>query len=160
MTRPSRSVLVRSVLLSLLFLLRHHAASGQDSGVSAFENLSVGAAERTDVSRLTDAGVVNLGDAGGMVITLAGELRGRADRSGSIGVLFLPELPFFGNAYRNRKILLSVADAEVAVSSGDSSYFMSKSKHVEAGFTQYHLYLFNTTGATATVNVYVHPTRS
>jgi len=32
-------------------------------------------------------------------------------------------------------------------------------KHAAAGFPAYHLYLFNTTGAAATVNVYVNPTR-
>jgi hypothetical protein len=95
-----------------------------------------------------------------MVITLAGELRGRADHNGSIGVLLLPEVPFFNYAYRNRKVMMSVADAEAPIAAGESSYFLSKSKHVEAGFNQYHLFLFNTTGATAMVNVYVHSTRS
>jgi hypothetical protein len=160
MTRHSPVSSLRGLWLIFPAALWAGAAIGQDAGLSSFENISVGPAERTEASRLTDAGVLNIGDAGGMVITLAGELRGRAERSGSIGVLLLPELPFFNYAYRNRKIMMSVADAEAPIAAGESSYFLSKSKHVEAGFTQYHLYLFNTTGATATVNVYVHPTRS
>ncbi|HEX7253305.1 MAG TPA: hypothetical protein VF376_10520 [Thermoanaerobaculia bacterium] len=155
---PVRSL--RGLWLFFAVALLARSASGQDTGISSFENLSVGPAERTEASRLTDAGVLNIGDAGGMVITLAGELRARAERNGSIGVLLLPEVPFFNYAYRNRKVMMSVADAEATINAGESSYFLSKSKHVEAGFTQYHLFLFNTTGATAMVNVYVHPTRS
>jgi hypothetical protein len=160
MTRHSPVPSLRGLWLILAAALWAGAASGQDAGLSSFENISVGPAERTEISRLTDAGVLNIGDAGGMVITLAGELRGRAERSGSIGILLLPELPFFNYAYRNRKIMMSVADAEASIAAGESSYFLSKSKHLEAGFTQYHLFLFNTTGTTAMVNVYVHPTRS
>ena len=160
MTRHSPIRSLRGLWLFFAFALLARFASGQDTGISSFENLSVGPAERIETSRLTDAGVLNIGDAGGMVITLAGELRARAERNGSIGVLLLPESPFFNYAYRNRKIMMSVADAEAAINAGESSYFLSKSKHVEAGFTQYHLFLFNTTGATAMVNVYVHPTRS
>ncbi|HEY6928789.1 MAG TPA: hypothetical protein VJA66_03845 [Thermoanaerobaculia bacterium] len=160
MTRHSPVRSLRGLWLFFAVALLARAASAQDAGISSFENLSVGPAERTETSRLTDAGVLNIGDAGGMVVTLAGELRGRAERNGSIGVLLLPELPFFNYAYRNRKVMMSVADAEATINAGESSYFLSKSKHVEAGFTQYHLFLFNTTGATAMVNVYVHPTRS
>src|SRR5215471_9277903 len=126
MTRRPHLSMTRTLPVLFAFALSSAGAHGQDSGLTSFENISVGTAERADVSRLIDAGVVNLGDAGGMVVTIGGELRGRAERNGSIGVLFLPESPFFNAALRNRKILLSVSDAEVAVAAGDSSYFLSK----------------------------------
>jgi hypothetical protein len=160
MTRRPHKSISRTLPVLFAFVLAARGANGQDPGVTSFENISVGTVERADVSRLVDAGVVNLGDASGMVVTVGGELRGRAERNGSIGVIFLPEMPFFNAAFRNRKILLSVADAEVAVAAGDSSYFLSKPKRLEAGFTQYHLYLFNSTGATASVNVYVHAVKN
>jgi hypothetical protein len=163
MTRSFSSAPARIRVLALFafFALPFLGCSlvGQEVGFSAFEGITVGTADRTDVSRLTDAGVVGVGNAGGIVVTLTGELRARADRDGVIGVLLLPEVPFFNNLYRNRKILLSVADATASIAAGDSSFFVSKPKRIEAGFPQYHLYLFNTTGALATVSVYVNPTK-
>jgi hypothetical protein len=151
----------RMFLLSLVLLaLRTPSLFGQLAPLSSFEGLTVATAERTETSRLTDGGVVSVEGAGGLVVTLAGELRGRADRDGVIGVLLVPELPFFTSLYRNRKLVLSAAEFTAPVAAGASSYFMSQSKHVAAGFPAYHLFLFNTTGAAATVNVYVYPTRN
>ena len=155
---PARSLLLALlVFLALPFLGR--PLVGQEGGFSAFEGITVGTADRTDVSRLTDGGVLGVGNAGGVMITVTGELRSRADRDGVIGVLLLPEVPFFNNLYRTRKVLLSIGDATASIAAGDSSYFVSKPKRVDAGFPQYHLYLFNTTGAVATVNVYANPTK-
>ncbi len=116
-------------------------------------------ADRTDTSRLTDGGVVNVEGAGAFVVTLAGELRGRADQNGAIGLLLVPELPFFTSVYRSRRLVLSAAEFTAPVKAGASSYFMSLSKRADAGFPAYHLFLYNTTGAPASVNVYINPIR-
>jgi len=151
----------RTVLLSLLLLaLSTPPLTGQLAPLSSFEGITVATADRADTSRITDGGVVSVEGAGGFVVTLAGELKGRADRDGVIGVLLVPELPFFTNLYRSRKLVLSAAEFTAPVAAGASSYFMSPSKHAPAGFPAYHLFLFNTTGAAATVNVYVYPTRN
>lgn len=138
------------------------AAVGQEvprAGLASFEKISVAAADRTDVSRLTDAGVVSIGTAGGMVVTLAGEFRTRADRDGVVGVLFLPDVGFFNSLYRDKRILLAAAEYTAPVTAGESSYFLARPKHFPAGFPQYRVLLFNTTGATVSANVYVYPTR-
>ena len=159
MTLTSRT-LSRTLLLALLLpgsltprLL------GQVSVLNSFEGIAVPTAERTDTSRLTDGGVVNVEGASAFVVTLAGELRGRADKDGVVGLLLVPELPFFTSIYRNRRMLLSAADFTVPITAGMSSYFMSPSKRAEAGFPSYHLYLYNTTGAPASVNAYIYPVR-
>ncbi len=151
----------RIVFLSLVLLgLSTPPLIGQLAPLSSFEGISVVTADRTDISRLTDGGVVPVKGAGGFAVTLAGELKGRADRDGVIGVLLVPELPFFTNLYRSRKLVLAAAEFTAPVAADASSYFMSPSKHAPAGFPAYHLFLFNTTGAAATVNVYVYPTRN
>jgi hypothetical protein len=150
----------RIVLLPLLLLASQTPPLfGQVAVLSSFEGIAVATGDRTDTSRLTDLGVVSVEGASAFVVTLAGELRGRADRDGVIGLLLVPELPFFTSLYRNRKLVLSAAEFTAPVAAGTSSYFMSPSKHAEAGFPAYHLFLFNTTGAPATVNVYVYPIR-
>lgn len=149
----------RIPLVSLL-LLGAAPLFGQVAPLSALEGIAVVTAERTGTSRLTDGGVVSVEGASGFVVTLAGELKGKADRDGVVGVLLVPELPFFTNLFRNRRLILSVAEFTAPVAAGASSYFMSPSKHAAAGFSAYHLFLFNTTGAAATVNVYVYPNRN
>jgi hypothetical protein len=151
--------LQRRLLVSLL-LLGAVPLFGQVAPLSSLEGIAVVTAERTETSRLTDGGVVSVEGAGGFVVTLAGELKGKADRDGVIGVLLVPELPFFTNLVRNRRLILSAAEFTAPVAAGASSYFVSPSKHAAAGFPAYHLFLFNTTGAAASVNVYVYPTRN
>ena len=147
----------RALFPALCALFAAAAARGQASLDSVFVSTS----ERTDVSRLTDGGVIVVGDgAGAAVVTIAGEMKGRADREGVIGIVFVPEIPFFAAAYRNRKILLAAAEVTAPVALGETSLFMAKSRRIDVGFSAYHVYLYNTTGGAATVNVYVNPVRN
>jgi hypothetical protein len=148
------------ILLGSLLLLFTSRLVGQIAPLSAFEGIAVVTAERSETSRLTDGGVASVEGGSGFVVTIAGELKGRADRDGVIGVLLVPEIPFFTNLYRNRRLVLPAAEFTAPVAAGASSYFVSPSKHAAAGFPAYHLFLFNTTGAAATVNVYVYPTKN
>lgn len=158
---PSVSVWSRISVLSLLLIASGTSMlSAQAVGLSSFEGLNVTTAERTDAARFTDAGIVSVVRAGGFVVTIAGELKGRADRDGVVGVLLVPDRPFFDSLYRSRKLVLAAAEFTAPVAAGDSSYFVSQSTHAVAGFPAYHLYLFNTTGVPATVNVYINPTNN
>ena len=156
----SSSGALRRICLLVLLASPASFLTGQVAALSSFEGITVTTADRTDTSRLTDGGVVSVDGAGGFVVTIAGELKGRADRDGVIGILLVPERPFFTSVYRNRRLVLSAAEFTTPVAAGDSSYFMSESKHFAAGFPAYHLYLFNTTGMAASVNVYVNATRN
>ena len=155
------SVWSRISFISLLLIASGTSVlCAQVAGLSSFEGLSVTSADRSDPSRFTDAGIVSVVRAGGFVVTIAGELKGRADRDGVVGVLLVPDRPFFDSLYRSRKLVLAAAEFTAPVAAGDSSYFMSQSTHAVAGFPAYHLYLFNTTNVPATVNVYVNPTNN
>jgi hypothetical protein len=159
--RPSSRCRILPLLIALTggsqMMLAQESAQ---PGLAAFEGIGVSAADRNDVSRLTDAGVVTIAvPGGGMVVTLAGELRSRADREGTIGLLLLPDVPFFNSLYRNKRIVLAAGEVTVPIGAGDSSYFMAKPKRIEPGFTRYRLLLFNTTGAVVSANVYVNSTR-
>ena len=138
------------------------SASAQQAqpGLTAFENVAVPMADRIEVSRLVDAGSVSLDGARGVVVTVAGELRGRASHDGKVGVLAIPDIPFFTNLYRSQGVLLSAAEFAANVASGDSGYFISKSRYTEVGFSRYRLLLFNTTGAPVSANVYVYQSRN
>lgn len=139
------------------------AASAQQNpqpGLTAFENISVPMADRIDPSRMVDAGSVSVDGARGIVVTVAGELRGRASHESKVGVVLIPDLPFFINLYRSQGVLLSAAEFFANVSSGDSGFFISKTKYFEVGFSRYRLLLFNITGAPVSANVYVYQSRN
>jgi hypothetical protein len=74
---------------------------GQAAALGSFENLTVTPAERTETSRLTDGGIVSVEGAGSITVTLAGELKGRADRDGVIGVLLVPAINVYVYSPRN-----------------------------------------------------------
>jgi hypothetical protein len=150
---------VLPLLAAAAFSIAAAATAQEKDRMNAFEGISVAGAERTEVSRLTDGGVVSLPNASAMVVTVAGELKGRADRNGEVGVLFLPNVPFFDSLFRSRRILLAASEASAAIASGDSSYFVTKPKRLEVGFSSYRLLLFNTTGTAVTANVYVYASR-
>ena len=135
------------------------AQQSPQSGLTAFENVAVPMADRIDVSRLVDAGAVSIDGARGVVVTVAGELRGRASHEGKIGIMLIPDLPFFTDLYRNRSVLLSAAEFAATVASGDSGFFTSKSKYAEAGFSRYRVLVFNTTGAPVSANIYIYQSR-
>jgi hypothetical protein len=155
----SRKVFV-SLAAALWIALPIAAQQSPQAGLTAFENVAVPMADRIDVSRLVDAGVVSIEGARGVVVTVAGELRGRASHEGKIGVLLVPDLPFFTDLYRNRSVLLSAAEFAANVASGDSGFFTSKSKYAEAGFSRYRVLVFNTTGAPVSANIYLYQSRS
>ena len=159
-------MLSRKVFLglgTLAWLAASAAALAQQNpqlGLTAFENIAVPMSDRIDPSRLVDAGSVSVDGARGIVVTVAGELRGRASHDGKIGVLLIPDLPFFTNLYRSQSVLLSAAEFAANVSSGDSGFFISKTKYLEVGFARFRLLLFNTTGAPVSTNVYVYQSKS
>lgn len=140
------------------------AVCGQDVsrtglGLVSFEGISVASAERTELSRLTDAGVLVADGAGVLVVTLGGELKSNADKDGGIGVLLLPDVAPFETAFRSRRALLVTQEAVARVSGGESGYFISRPQRFDVGFARYRVLLYNTTGAAASVSVFVYRSR-
>jgi len=136
------------------------AAQGAfDNGLRVFEGISVGAAERDEPARMTEGGVLSVDGASAMVVTLSGELKGRAERAGIIGVFLLPDLPAFDGLYRSRGVFLPVAEVTAAAGKDGAAHFVATSKRLDVGFPRYRIFFFNTTGTRAAVNLYVNPIR-
>jgi len=141
-------------IVSLALVLPVADAQERSTGVVGMENVSVAAAERSEVSRLTDAGVVSADGAGAIVVNLVGELRGRAEKEGEIGVLLLPDVTFVDQALRQRRVLLVAHELRARVAAGESSYFMAQPQRFEVGFARYRVLLYNSTGTSAVANVF------
>lgn len=129
------------------------------SGIVAFENVSVSGADRNDVSKLTDAGVVSTEGSSAIVVNVVGEMRGRADKEGAVGVLLLPDVAPLGDAFRTKRVLLAALEVSARVSAGESNYFMARQQRFDVGFPRYRLLLYNSTGAAVTASVFVNRVR-
>lgn len=124
----------------------------------ASPTVSVRPAERDDVPRLTDAGLVPADGARVLVVNLFGELKGKSDGGGEIGVLLVPDLPFFQGAIRDRRQLFSSGEVVARVAPGDSGLFFAEQRQVVVGVPRYRLYLWDSTGAPAQATVTVWAT--
>jgi hypothetical protein len=137
-------------------------ANGQETAGGSFvviDNVSVSGAERNEISKLTDAGVIATEGAGAIVVTVVGQLRGGAEKEGAVGVLLVPEVAPIDQAFRTRRALIAASEASAHVSKGDSSYFVSKPQRFDVGFPRYRILLYNSTGAFVTASVYVNRVR-
>jgi len=128
-------------------------------GLVRFDGVSVGAAERGDISRLTEAGILATEGSRSVVLNLVGELKGKAERDGEVGVILVPDTPPFEAWFRSRRWLPVSQELVAKVSAGDSSYFMAKHLRFDVGFNKYHVVLFNTTGSAVVVSVFAYGSR-
>lgn len=135
------------------------AQAGRTSGITAFENISVAGAERNEVSSFTDAGVVSTDGVSGIVVNIVGEMRGRADREGAVGVFLVPDVSPIAAALRTRRILLASLEVAARVTAGESNYFMATQQRFDVGFPRYRVLLYNSTGAAVTASVFVNRVR-
>jgi hypothetical protein len=135
------------------------AQEGRGASMLVLDKISVAGAERNEVSKLTEAGVITTEDAAAIVVNVVGELRGRAEKDGAVGVLLVPDVSPLDQALRTRRILLVALEASAHVSTGESSYFVSKQQRFDVGFPRYRVLLYNSTGAFATASVFVNRIR-
>lgn len=159
--RRSLSITAVAIVVGWLGLAGAGASAQQSRGASiaAFENVSIPAAEKSDLGKLTDAGVVTTDGAAAIVVNLVGEMRGRAEKEGAIGVLLLPDVAPIDSAFRTRRALLVSQEVAVHVADGESSYFMARQQRFEVGFPRYRVLLYNSTGTGATASVFVNRIR-
>lgn len=150
------------VAVVFAFALVPAGAGGQEARggtIVAFENVSVSGAERNDLAKLTDAGVVTTTGASALVVNLVGEMRGRAEKDGAVGVLLLPDVSPIDSAFRTRRALLVAQEIVAHVGDGESSYFMARQQRFEVGFPRYRVLLYNSTGTGAMASVFVNRIR-
>ena len=145
-----------------LVALATPAARAQDraaASLAVMDNVSVPGAERNELSKLTDAGVITTEGASSLVVNIVGELRGRAEKEGAIGVLLVPDVAPIDQALRTRRALLVALETSAHVAAGESSYFVSKQQRFDVGFPRYRVLLYNSTGAFVTASVYLNRVR-
>jgi hypothetical protein len=161
MTRLVRSIALFAALLSasISLPLRADDGSGSKPAFAAFESVSVSPSDRSDLSRITEVGVVSADGAEKLVVNLAGELKGRADQDGSVGLFLVPAISWFDALVKSKKALPALFELKAKVQEGESGYFFADQKELEVGFPRYRILIYDTTGVPVSANVYVYRVR-
>jgi hypothetical protein len=122
--------------------------------------ISVSTCHRTDVRSLVDAGTFDADGYCGLVLNLAGQMKGADDAGGDVGAILIPDVAPFDQAHANMGLLPASIEISVHVSSRSSPYFMAKQQRADVGFPRYRVLLYNETNSPLGVSFFVYRTHS
>jgi len=115
--------------------------------------------EKTDVTKLVDAGTIDTDGFATMVLNLAGELKENPTRQGVVGALLIPDIPPFDTVLTHLNVAAIPLEIQAAVTAEHLPFLMAKQKRFDVGFPRYRVLLYNTTGASATVAIFAYRAR-
>jgi hypothetical protein len=122
--------------------------------------VSVATCSRTDVRSLVDAGAFDADGYTGLVLNLAGQMKGADEAGGDVGAILIPDVAPFDRAYANMGLLPASLEIAVHVSSRTSPYFMAKQQRADVGFPRYRVLLFNETASPVGVSFFAYRTHN
>jgi hypothetical protein len=111
-----------------------------------------------ETTRLIQVGSLSTDGFTSVVLSLDGQLRGKALQGGEIGGILIPDEESVSRAFEeagHTHFRLEIAAPSPA---GGSVYFASSPERSILAFPRYRVFLYNTTDKTATVNLYAYLT--
>lgn len=112
-------------------------------------------ADRGDTAELVPAGSLETDGYGTVVLSLAGEVRGRGS-AGRVGALLVPATETVGEAFRQGRILFPL-EVSAPVEAGEP-WVESAASRATVAFPRYRVYLYNTTDRSVAVRLYAYLT--
>lgn len=149
------------VLLAVLLVLCAWPLRGTEpvaqGDLVGYRSILVPPVEKSDVTKLVDAGTIEVDGYTYMVLNLAGEMKETPPRQGgSVGVLLVPDIPPFDKALTHLNVVGVPLEIKATVTPDQLPYFWAKQVRFEVGFPRYRVLLYNTTGASATVAFFAY----
>ena len=128
--------------------------------LAGYRGILVPPVEKSDVTKLVDAGTIEADGYTYLVLNLAGEMKETPTKpGGTIGVLLVPDVAPFDKALTHLNVVAIPLEIKAAVTADALPYFMAKQVRYEVGFPRYRVLLYNTTGASATVAFFAYRSR-
>jgi hypothetical protein len=93
-----------------------------------------------------------------MVLSLQGQIKGEVSKSGTVGVILIPDEEPIIRAFDEKGIIQFPLEASASGVSAASAYFASSQNRAQIGFSRYRTYFYNTSDKTVTVNLYAYLT--
>lgn len=124
-----------------------------------YRGIVVPPVEKIDVTKLVDAGTLEMDGFTYMTVNVAGEMKENPARQGAIGVLLVPDVAPFDMVLTRLNVVPVPLEIKAPVTPDLLPYFMAKQVRFDIGFTRYRVLLYNTTGASAIVAVFAYRSR-
>ena len=123
----------------------------------AIEEFDVHPSTRDQVTRLVDGGTITTDGFGTAVLSLSGGVKGRILAAGPVGAILVPETTAIAKLHEEKGLLHFPLEVRAGTTSA-ATYFASDQPRVPVAFPSYHVWFYNDTGTTVTVNLYAYLT--
>lgn len=162
--------MLRSSIVAFAFaltMLVPPAASGQgtiqqidgSSELFGVKGVSVPPIKRTEIRSLVDLGTIDTDGYERIVVNLAGQLLGSDETGGTVGVILIPDIAPFDQAFSGMGLLPASLEITVPVTTKTSAYFMATQQKFDVGFPRYRALAYNNSRSPVTISFFVYRTR-
>jgi hypothetical protein len=128
------------------------------SSLVTFKDISVPPVEPSETGRLIDAGTLTADGFTTVVLSLSGRAGGRALRSGTVGVLLIPDDEAIVKTFEEDGQVQFPIDLGAPLTQGTYRMTAASQSRYTLGFPRYRLRLYNTTDKVIIVNLYAYLT--
>lgn len=161
--------MIRTTVIALAFMmlmLAPTAAMSQESlqaidGSSALlgvRGVSVPPIKRTETRTLIDLGTIDTDGYERITLNLAGQMLGVDESGGEVGVILIPDIAPFDQAFTGMGLLPASLEITVVANSRPSQYFMAKQQRFDVGFPKYRALAYNASRSPVTISFFVYRT--
>mgnify|MGYP000863053418 FL=1 len=162
--------MLRTSIVALVFVLTAfapQAASGQatiqqiEGSTSLFgvKGVSVPPIKRSEIRSLVDLGTIDTDGHEKIILNLAGQMLGADEVGGTIGVILIPDVAPFDQAFSGFGLLPASLEITVPVNSRESPYFMAQQQKFDIGFPRYRALAYNSSRSPVTISFFAYRTR-
>lgn len=123
------------------------------------KGVSVPPIKRTEIRSLVDLGTIDTDGHEKVILNLAGQMLGVDENGGTVGVILIPDVAPFDQAFSGFGLLPASLEITVAVNSRESPYFMAQQQKFDIGFPRYRALAYNSTRSPVTISFFAYRTR-
>ena len=121
--------------------------------------VAVPPAKRSEVRALVDLGTIDADGYERLVLNLAGQMQSSDVAGGTIGVILIPDVAPFDQAFNGMGLLPASLEITVDVNSRTSAYFMASQQKFDVGFPRYRALAYNNTRSQVTISFFTYRSR-
>lgn len=162
--------MIRSSIVAFLVVMTTlipSTASGQQSiqpidgstGLFGVKGVSVPPIKRTEIRTLVDLGTIDTDGHERIILNLAGQMLGEDGTGAPVGVILIPDIAPFDQAFSGLGLLPASLEITVAVNSRSAAYFMAQQQKFDIGFPRYRALAYNNSNSPVTISFFAYRTR-
>ncbi|MBK6426973.1 MAG: hypothetical protein IPF82_12485 [Blastocatellia bacterium] len=132
---------------------------GGSTSLFGVKGVSVPPIKRSEIRSLVDLGTIDTDGHEKIILNLAGQMLGVDENGGTVGVVLIPDIAPFDQAFTGFGLLPASLEITVAVNSRESPYFMASQQKFDIGFPRYRALAYNTSRSPVTISFFAYRTR-